>query len=88
MISNYSTDAVIWDPILLDSAKGSLIYNWVEIEETPEGLATASVLSYLRQTPITFLSSSHCLLNVVKIVNNIYAIFLFVGTIFLGMLRA
>ena len=54
IISNYSTNAVAWDPILLDSAKGSLIYNWVEIEETPEGLATASVLSYLRQTDDSF----------------------------------
>ena len=54
IISNYSTNSQEWDPILLDSAKGSLIYNWVEIEETPEGLAAASVLSYLRKTDDSF----------------------------------
>ena len=54
IISNYSSNAIEWDPILLDSAKGSLIYNWVEIEETPEGLAAASVLSYLRQADDSF----------------------------------
>lgn len=54
IISNYTSNAIEWDPILLDSAKGSLIYNWVEIEETPQGLASASVLSYLRKTDDPF----------------------------------
>lgn len=54
IISNYSNNVLEWDPILLDSAKGSLIYNWVEIEETPEGLSSASVLAYLRQTEDSF----------------------------------
>ena len=54
IISNYTSNAIEWDPILLDSAKGSLIYNWVEIEETPQGLASASVLSCLRKTDDPF----------------------------------
>ena len=54
ILTNYTSNSSAWDPILLDSAKGSLIYNWVEIEETPEGLAAASVLSYLRQTNDSF----------------------------------
>jgi len=78
IISNYSTDAVVWDPILLDSAKGSLIYNWVEIEETPVGLASASVLSYLRQTDDSFYARrfvkrlSQVTINDVKVVADKY----------------
>ena len=60
IIANYTTSSdsnstnAEWDPVLLHSAKGSLIYNWVEIEETPEGLSSASVLAYLRQTDDSF----------------------------------
>ena len=41
MISNYTRvdQPLEWDPVLLDSARGSLIYNWVEVEETPESLS-------------------------------------------------
>ena len=35
---------------MLDSARGSQIYNWAEREETTEDLSSVSVKSYLRQT--------------------------------------
>ena len=54
IIGNYSRNEIEWDPVLLDSAKGSLIYSWAEIEETPKGLSSASLLSYLRQTDDSF----------------------------------
>ncbi len=40
----------LWDPVLLDSARGSQIYKWAEKEETAEGVAGLSVMNYLRQT--------------------------------------
>lgn len=55
IIANYSSveedgsSTVEWDPVLLDSARGSLIYGWVATEETVGSLASASVSAYLRQ---------------------------------------
>jgi hypothetical protein len=40
----------LWDPVLLDSARGSQIYKWAEREETAEDVADLSLMSYLRQT--------------------------------------
>jgi Zn-dependent M16 (insulinase) family peptidase len=48
IIANYSEDPDIWDPVKLDSARGTLIYSWIATEETPANLASASVSSYLR----------------------------------------
>ena len=39
-----------WDPSLVESAKGSLIYSWTEKEETVEDLVEQTVKAYLRQT--------------------------------------
>merc|ERR1712241_16443 len=49
IIANYSEDENIWDPVKLDSARGTLIYSWIATEETPSDLASASVSSYLRE---------------------------------------
>ena len=39
-----------WDPSLVESAKGSLIYSWTEKEETVEDLVDQTVKAYFRQT--------------------------------------
>ena len=44
----------MWDKDLLDSAKGSQIYNVVEREETIDGLAGTSVKASLRQAKDPF----------------------------------
>ena len=48
IIANYTENEDIWDPVKLDSARGTLIYSWIATEETPANLASASVSSYLR----------------------------------------
>ena len=40
----------LWDPVLLESARGSQIYRWAEREETADDAAAISVKSFLRQT--------------------------------------
>ena len=49
IIKNYTENEDIWDPIKLDSARGTLIYSWIATEETPANLASASVSAYLRE---------------------------------------
>jgi Zn-dependent M16 (insulinase) family peptidase len=49
ILTNYTENEDIWDPIKLDSARGTLIYSWIATEETPADLAGASVSSYLRE---------------------------------------
>jgi len=39
-----------WDPVLLASARGSIIYTWTEKEETIEDLLNQNVKAYMRQT--------------------------------------
>jgi len=39
-----------WDPVLMDSARGSLIYTWTEKEESTEDLLNQAVKAYLRKT--------------------------------------
>lgn len=39
-----------WDPVLLESARGSQIYSWVEREEAVADLSSISVKAYLRGT--------------------------------------
>ena len=44
----------LWDPVLVDSARGSQIYHWAEREETADDVASLSLVSYLRQTSDPF----------------------------------
>ena len=46
----YSSPSAPWDDVLLDSARGSQIYNWAEREETVENLSSVSIKSILRGT--------------------------------------
>ena len=49
-----SANGDLWDPVLLDSARGSQIYSWAKREETTEDLSSVSVKSYLRGTTDPF----------------------------------
>ena len=49
ILTDYTENEDIWDPVKLDSARGTLIYSWIATEETPANLASASVSSYLRE---------------------------------------
>lgn len=42
--------AKYWDPVLIESARGSQIYSWVEREEAVADLSSISVKAYLRGT--------------------------------------
>lgn len=59
ILTNYSSQIEnenIWDPIKLDSARGSLIYSYVATEETPANLASSSISTYLRGADDAFYS--------------------------------
>ena len=45
IIAEYSSKGNVdkWENVLLDSAKGSVIYDWTEREETVENLASTSI---------------------------------------------
>ena len=40
IIEGYYEGRTKWDPILLQSAKGSLVYSWVETQDSPEDLSS------------------------------------------------
>ena len=51
IIEGYYTDganATAWDPVLLDSAKGALVYSWTETQDSPEDVSSSSVVALLR----------------------------------------
>ena len=50
ILERFLNDEDNWDPSLVDSAKGSLIYSWTEKEETVEDLVDQTVKAYFRQT--------------------------------------
>jgi len=50
ILRRYIEDPTTWDPTLLDSARGSMIYSWAEKEETVENLLGQAVKAYMRQT--------------------------------------
>ena len=50
ILERFLSDEDQWDPSLVDSAKGSLIYSWTEKEETVEDLVDQTVKAYFRQT--------------------------------------
>ena len=50
ILERFLSDEDHWDPSLVDSAKGSLIYSWTEKEETVEDLVDQTVKAYFRQT--------------------------------------
>ena len=50
ILQRFVSDEDSWDPSLVDSAKGSLIYSWTEKEETVEDLMDQTVKAYFRQT--------------------------------------
>merc|ERR1719495_495809 len=50
ILTRYIEDPSEWDPTLLDSARGSMIYSWTEKEETVETLLTQAVKAYMRAT--------------------------------------
>lgn len=54
IIEGYYEGRTKWDPILLQSAKGSLVYSWVETQDSPEDLSSSSVLALLRQAKDSF----------------------------------
>ena len=57
IIDDYASDVddeKKWDPVKLDSARGTLIYSWVATEETPASLASSSVSTVLRQSDDSF----------------------------------
>ena len=50
ILERFLSDEDQWDPSLVESAKGSLIYSWTEEEETVEDLVDQTVKAYFRQT--------------------------------------
>ncbi|XP_023322562.1 uncharacterized protein C05D11.1 [Eurytemora carolleeae] len=50
ILKDYGSKPEIWDPTLLDSARGSMIYSWSEKEETVENMISESVKAYIRRT--------------------------------------
>lgn len=50
ILKRYSEDSDTWDPTLLDSARGSMIYSWTEKEETVEHMLSQTVKAYMRGT--------------------------------------
>ena len=52
-----------WDATLLDSAKGSQVYEWAEREETVEDLSSVSIKSILRGTDDPFYNRRWLIIN-------------------------
>lgn len=50
ILQRYLDSESEWDPILMDSAKGSMIYSWTEKEETIENMVGQAIKAYFRNT--------------------------------------
>jgi len=50
ILSKYASGLTKFDPVLVESAKGALIYSWTEKEETVIGLVKQAARAYTRRT--------------------------------------